>query len=185
MNRRAKIMAVMATILSLVGGYGPATQKAFAGAPSQTRISFVFPHPARFLSGLCGFPIIRTDVVNIDVITYSDGTERIVPDGRNSATFTGPSGATLSAQTNGPETVIPNPDGTFTVIFDGPNFHLEVPGTGSVWTDALGRLVLLMVAPPAPHLPVPGSLVITVVSETPQNENSPNFGAVCTYLAGS
>jgi hypothetical protein len=105
--------------------------RALAAGPTVQRISYTQTGPAPVLSATCGFTVMRTDVVNINISTYPDGTILSAPAGPNTRTFFTVYGS-FTARFAGINLDKTNPDGTITVVETGPSLLGTVPRDGIV-----------------------------------------------------
>lgn len=163
-------MGRMFGAVAILAAVGVLPAKVLAAGPTIQKISFVSqPYPAPYFSAVCGFPVTAQDVVNINILTYPDGTIKVTPAGPNTHTLSTAYG-TLTARFSGINVSTPNPDGTITFFGTGPGFFITVPGVGpafggtgmslGVFDPNTGTFTLLRSAGPS----------------------FSNIAAICTYL---
>ena len=154
---------------------GTATTLVALPARAEAPTTETFPvddtRPAPFLSGACGFPVIRHSEGSVTVtdFTASDGTfTREITRFRLVDTFSA-NGHEIAGRTIQPILTVARPDGSLTVAFTGTEMF-TLPGAGPVIGSA-GRLLLLF--------SVDGSEV--VLQEAGQVFGDPQ--AICSALA--
>lgn len=133
MRTRGLIHVLAATALaSLV--LGPCVQ-VFAAPPEMQRISVDSSHPARLLSQLCGFTIMRQDAGTLTVHSFYDGSGNLIREIdalHTTNTFTA-NGHSLTGISRTIDHYTFNSDGSAIVRSPGPSLWTTDRGQGPIW----------------------------------------------------
>lgn len=158
-------IARLAGLVAIAVAMAVLPARALAAEPTFTPVQGVFTFTD---TSTCGFPIMGKVVINQKMITYADGTTKSVESGRNYFSYSTAYG-TLIGPIAGIGEIIPNPNGTYTIIGTGPSNFVTVPGSGPVMGSA-GHFVGLFDSD------------FNLISATQVGVTGNNLAAFCTYL---